>query len=259
MQLKYLLRDSILDLVKMGPKFLVQGLRSHRRSKSLRKIEIKGVGGVNIRGGDSDFATLRQVFRNRDYEFVIKDIEERVHARYEEIIASGRRPVIIDAGANIGAASLWFHQRYPEAVVIAIEPDSANVEILRKNAADKNIRVLDAAIGGEEGFVSLHNDYDASWAVQTSRAESGLRIVTVDQALRDVPDGELFIVKVDIEGFESDLFASNTGWIDQAFVIYVEPHDWLLPGKRTSRSFQREMAKRDFELFLRGENLIYVR
>ena len=56
-----------------------------------------------------------------------------------------------------------------------------------------------------------------------------------------------------------DLFAANTDWIDAAFVIYVEPHDWLLPGKRTSRSFQRELARRDFELLIRGENLIYVR
>lgn len=259
MQLKYVIRDYILDLIKMGPKFLVQGMRSQKHSKLLRQIDIHGVGIVNIRPGDSDFATLRQVFRNQDYKLLVEKADERVRARYNAIVASGKRPVIIDAGANIGAASLWFHQHYREAVVVAIEPDSANVEVLRKNAVGKNIRVLDAAIGGEEGFVSVYNDYDASWAVQTSRAESGLRIVTVDQALRDVPNGELFIVKVDIEGFESDLFASNTGWIDQAFVIYVEPHDWLFPGKKTSRSFQREMAKRDFDMLLRGENLIYVR
>lgn len=258
MQFKYIVRDSILDLTKMGPKFFAQGLLSLKRSTVLKQIDIPGVGAVNIRPGDSDFATFRQVFSHQDYEIVIKDLADRVRDRYDAILSSGKRPVIVDAGANVGAASLWFQRKYPEAAVIAVEPDPANVELLRKNVAGKDIYVLDAAIGSEEGFVSLHNDGD-SWAVQTARANSGLRIVTVDTALSSVTNGELFIVKVDIEGFESDLFASNTNWIDRAFAVYVEPHDWLFPGKRTSRSFQREMSKRDFELLLRGENLIYVR
>lgn len=258
MSLKMFLRDSVRDLTKMGPRFLVQGLRSQKKTGSLRKIDIRGVGSISVRAGDSDFDTLRQVFRNQDYEIVTTAAADRVRARYDAIVASGKRPVIVDAGANIGAASLWFRHQYPQAAVIAIEPDPANVTMLKKNVTGTDIRVLDAAIGSEEGFVALHND-GASWAVQTERSSSGLRIVTVLDAVAEVPDAELFIVKVDIEGFESDLFETNTGWIDQADVIYIEPHDWLFPGKQTSRSFQREMGKRDFELLIRGENLIYVR
>lgn len=259
MQLKYLVRDSILDLTKMGPKFLLQGLLSHKRSTAVKRIQIPGIGGVNIRPGDSDFATLRQVFRNQDYEIVIEKIAARVRDRYNAILSSGRRPVIIDAGANIGAASLWFRQQYPESIVVAVEPDPANVQMLRANVSGKNVQVVDAAIGSEEGFVSMHNDGGASWAVQTARAESGLRIATIDSIVSDIGDCELFIVKVDIEGFESDLFASNTGWLDKVFAVYVEPHDWLFPGNKTSRSFQNAFSGRDFELLIRGENLIYVR
>lgn len=258
MSVTHFIRDSILDLTKAGPRFLFQGLRSHRRSASTRRIDIRGVGGLSIRPGDSDFQTLRQVFRNQDYQIVIESVARRVRARYDAILAAGRRPVIVDAGANIGAAARWFRQQYPDAAVVAIEPDPANVTMLRTNVADTDIHVLDAAIGSEAGFATLlHNG--GSWAVQTERASSGMRIVTVDQAIADIPAGELFIVKIDIEGFESDLFASNTEWIDQAFVIYVEPHDWLFPGEGTSRPFQRELGRRDFELFIRGENLIYVR
>lgn len=255
---KDLARDFVLDIVKMGPKFFLQGLRTYDRSATLKHIDIPGLGTVNIRPGDSDFQTLRQVFRNQDYEILIKAAADRVRDRYNAILALGKQPVIIDAGANIGAASLWFHQNYPGAAVVAIEPDPGNVDVLRRNAAGKDIHVIDAAIGSEEGYAALHNEGE-SWAVQATRADSGCRIVTVENALRRIPNGELFIVKVDIEGFESDLFASNTGWLDDVFALYFEPHDWLLPGKRTSGSFQREIAKRDFELFLRGENLIYVR
>jgi hypothetical protein len=66
-------------------------------------------------------------------------------------------------------------------------------------------------------------------------------------------------VKVDIEGFEADLFASNTDWLDDVSVVIVEPHDWLLPGRGTSLSFQLELARRAFEVLVSGENLVYVR
>jgi hypothetical protein len=39
---------------------------------------------------------------------------------------------IIDGGANVGYASLAFKRRWPEAYVLAIEPDSANLALLQK-------------------------------------------------------------------------------------------------------------------------------
>jgi len=54
------------------------------------------------------------------------------------------------------------------------------------------------------------------------------------------------------------LFAGDVEWIDQVKVVLIEPHDWLLPGQRTSRSFMRAMAAREFELLVSGENLIFV-
>ena len=69
----------------------------------------------------------------------------------------------------------------------------------------------------------------------------------------------MFLVKIDIEGFEADLFGSNTDWIDQAKVVFLEPHDWMLPGQRTSRSFQDRMARADFDIAIATTNLLYVR
>jgi hypothetical protein len=39
----------------------------------------------------------------------------------------------------------------------------------------------------------------------------------------------------------------------------IEPHDWMLPGQMTSRAFQQAMAAHPFEMFIRGENILYVR
>jgi hypothetical protein len=79
------------------------------------------------------------------------------------------------------------------------------------------------------------------------------------EALAMVPNGTLFIAKIDIEGFEGDLFSDNIGWLKDVYAVYIEPHDWLLPGKATSRNFQRAMGDLDFEIYISGENLLYVR
>ena len=167
--------------------------------------------------------------------------------------------MIIDAGANIGAASLWFRRLYPDAAIVAIEPDPDNLAILRKNIADDPLtHVVDAAIGSKPGHVDLEKT-NAGWGTMTHRSNDGVPIVTVSTLTKMIDEASLFIVKVDIEGFESDLFADNLGWLDDAHVVMIEPHDWMLPGQRSSGTFQQALAKHPFEIFIRGENLIYVR
>lgn len=75
-----------------------------------------------------------------------------------------------------------------------------------------------------------------------------------------LPSGDqLFIVKIDIEGFEADLFESNLGWLDELTALFVEPHDWMFPGKRVTGPLQQALANRSFELFIGGDTLAYVR
>jgi FkbM family methyltransferase len=240
------------------------GLSSLKRftpgNSPITRVRMKGVGHIHLRLGDSDFAAFKQVFAGREYDLrVVRRASSRVAERYRAILDAGRVPVIIDAGANVGAASLWFARTFPDARVVAVEPDPENARILRLNVAgESRISVLEAAIAGEPGRVSLAGN-GMSWAVQTVRSDNGeLPAVTMAESVGSVQNGELFIAKIDIEGFESDLFAGDQDWIDRATVIIVEPHDWLFPGRATSKTFQSAMGKRNFELFISGENLVYV-
>ena len=227
--------------------------------KGYMTVYVRGVGSVAIRKQQSDFDTLRQCFRDKEYAVGNCEVEARILREYHTIIERGMIPVIVDAGANVGAASLWFRKEFPLATVVAIEPDAGNVEILKRNVGgDGKVKVMQAAIGSSPGFVAVQNN-GAAWAITTERAEQGCPIITMDQSVWEVPDGIPFLAKIDIEGFEEDLFAKNVGWLDRTFAVFIEPHDWLLPGKHTSGSFQKAMALRDFELFMRGENLLYVK
>jgi FkbM family methyltransferase len=177
--------------------------------------------------------------------------------RYEALLSEGAVPVIIDGGANIGAASLWFAKKYPAAAILAVEPDPNTFALLTENVG-RSVTPVQAALGAEPGFVDVKINPQA-WMTQTTRSDSGLQIVTINELVAMVPNAKLFIVKIDIEGFEKDLFSSNVNWITQAFVIYIEPHDWLLPGEGSSRPFLNAIIPHGFEIHIVGENLVFVK
>ena len=54
-------------------------------------------------------------------------------------------------------------------------------------------------------------------------------MVSINDLLKINNNYKLFIVKVDIEGFEQNLFLSNTNWIDNCMLIIIELHDWMIP------------------------------
>ena len=180
------------------------------------------VGNLSLRPSDSDMSVLRQVFVRKAYDLgKLKAAHtERIFSIYDKITQSGRTPVIIDAGANIGAASLWFSEMFPEAAIVAVEPDGSTAAVCTMNCKDRpNIEVVQAAIGSRSGAVSLRRwaEDGRSWAVQTERDNQGsTRIVTIADLMRKYDDnGTLFLVKIDIEGFEKDLFESDTEWLAQ--------------------------------------------
>lgn len=230
--------------------------------QNVSALPVKGVGRVHMRYRESDAAVLRQVFSRREYDLSKYPQRARLVAAYDAMLAAGKRPVIIDAGANIGLASIWFAKRFPEATIVAIEPDPGNLELCRRNVAPfKNIKLVEGAIGARAGRVGLSNPQGEAYAVRTTREESGpVPVFTVaDLKAQARGNGALLLVKVDIEGFESDLFSENIDWIDETAALIVEPHDWMLPGQHSSASLQKALFPRGMEMLIHRESLVFIR
>jgi FkbM family methyltransferase len=248
--------ENISDAMRFGPAFALRHV-SNLLGRPLHAATVDGFP-VQLRRGSTDAAVFRQIFRKGDWDFTRFPQAQRVWNAYHAIVRAGERPVIIDAGANVGAASLWFAARFPQASIVAVEPDPDNARMCRLNTKRAgNVTVIEAAIGSRAGAASLQNPQGTPVAVRTLRSSAGG--VTVRTVADLAQGGRLFIVKIDIEGFESDLFSANTDWLDDVGMVTVETHDWLLPGQFSSRALQRAMAERPFEMLLAGENLFYVR
>lgn len=62
--------------------------------------------------------------------------------------------VIFDLGANVGTFSKFARELFPNALIVAIEPDAQNIEYFKEfnNPVDNNIVLHNLAIGNGEMF-----------------------------------------------------------------------------------------------------------
>ena len=165
-----------------------------------------------MRPTDSDLNMLRDVFVKKSYDLNKYTQLNRITNTYKSILKAGGVPVIIDAGANIGAVSIQLSKIFPEAKIIAVEPDTQNADICRRNCKQcENVIVVEATIGSVSGGVKLKRPdrNKSSCSIQAERGEGAdIPVVTVDELLAKAGiGGKLFIIKIDIEGFEKDLSA----------------------------------------------------
>jgi FkbM family methyltransferase len=206
----------------------------------VRTPEVKAP--IYVRVPSSDLSAFDQVFRNGEYDF---------HA--------SKPKVIIDAGANVGLASLLFAKRYPSARIIAIEPEQSNFDLLKENVAPySSITPVHAALWYENTTLRIHDPGLGEWGYMTLTSGKGheVRAVTVDRLMEEFEVDLVDILKIDIEGAEKEVFSNPAAWIDRVDGIIIELHDGMKPG--CSRAFFRNTPEFDLE-WRRGENLYMSR
>ena len=164
--------------------------------------------------------------------------------------------MIVDCGANIGLSALWFAHRFPDAIVVAVEPEPDNFALLTRNAAPyPNIRPVRAAISDRLTRVSLANGGIDPWSWATTEQADGVcETTTVADLLAGIADASPLIMKIDIEGAEVDLFRSHADWMDETPLIVFEDHDWLFPGRGTFAAVLRQLMASPRDYLRAGEN-----
>lgn len=202
-----------------------------------------------------DRGVIYQIFHYGDYS-VDQWCQGRALHRYYQAHLAGTSLIIVDAGANIGAASVYFDAVFPGCGIIAIEPEVGNCELARLNCTSANFKLIGAALGQTPGTLYLRDLGRSDWGYQVgAEGQYPVPVVTLANVLDQHCAGTTpFILKVDIEGAEQSLFSDETDWLDRFALVVIELHDWMQPGGAVSRSFYREISRFDFDILQRGEN-----
>ena len=210
------------------------------------------------RNSHADFGVCYQVFINKDYDLSRFAQGKKVEEFYHSMVAKGEIPFIVDAGANIGASSVWFATSFPKSKIVAIEPAPGNCDLLKRNCEGLDYELFTGGISSDDGTMFLTDPGCGDWAFRV--VEEGSIEVPVFSAAKII-EGQIskaaspFICKIDIEGGENHLFKKDTEWIDKFPLLVVELHDYMLPGGSRSKAFLTCISRYDFDFVPHGENV----
>jgi len=209
----------------------------------------------------NDWYTAKQVFLDNDYGFEKLARRADLDRRYREIVASGHAPLILDCGGNIGLAARFFAETFPEAEIVCLEPDGDNLELAWLNTTAAPVTLIQAGIANADGAGTLIDPGLGNNAYRVRESADGpVRLVSVNTLVADartktqVP----FLIKIDIEGFESDLFSKNTEWIELFPVVIIELHDWMFPKTANSANFLKAISRLNRDFVFHGENVFSI-
>jgi FkbM family methyltransferase len=168
---------------------------------------------------------------------------------------------VVDAGANIGMAAIFFAHRYPEAKIIAIEPEASNFDVLVRNTQPyPSIIPLQAALWNRDGEISVSepgpgSGVSGNWGCFAHEGMGvKVRAMTMRTLMKEMQLDFVDLLKVDIEGAEKEVFEA-CDWMGQVRCLMIELHDRFKQGCGETV----DSATQGFSKSQRGETTLYVR
>ncbi|HEY4937111.1 MAG TPA: FkbM family methyltransferase [Puia sp.] len=135
------------------------------------------------------------------------------------------RPYIIDCGANIGLSIIYMKRLYPDAEIVAFEPDEENFKLLEKNIRSFGLDQVDArkeAVWIEDkmlGFSGKHSTESRLVADNTIGSEMVKAI-----RLKNTIHKKIDFLKIDIEGAEYKVLLDLQGKLQLVKNLFLEYH-----------------------------------
>lgn len=160
------------------------------------------------------------------------------HAIFEEeiyaFLPTNEPPTIIDGGANIGLATLYWKKRWPEAEITAFEPDPQVFEILEWNCKQHgypDATLIQKGLWSEDSRLQFDPDGADAGHLEENHAaiEDAQEDAVSVPVVRLVPflDRPIDMLKLDIEGAETEVLLDCEGALDSVEHLFVEYHSYI--------------------------------
>jgi FkbM family methyltransferase len=180
-------------------------------------------GEVSLREVGSDIHTFTEVFKEQVYQGLLSQVKEC--------------RTVIDLGANIGLAALYFTASYPKCRLLAIEPHPGTYQVLGLNLKplieEGRCKSIMGAVWGREAMLvgasadspEHYSVFAMQEATGTNGKESQTRGLSMQGLIAESGFETIDILKIDIEGAEVELFKGDAGWLAAVGSIAIEFHD----------------------------------
>ncbi len=159
-------------------------------------------------------------------------------------------PRILDCGANVGLASLYFKKRYPGARITAFEADPAIADVLQRNLVRNgcgDVEVTRSAVWIEDGKVDFRCEGSDSGTIDALAGDlrGETRTVPSVRLRRLLMAEEVDVLKLDIEGGEDSVLRDCTDALPRVRVLFLDLHEFD-PGHRPTSSVLQILSRAGF-------------
>lgn len=218
------------------------------RNQKLVPIKVKNLPyPIFLRRNSSDINVFNQIIIKQEYdtEFPSKQVD-----------------YILDLGANIGLTSIYFANVFPQARIVAIEPEPENYKILVKNTKFyPNIITELTAVWSRKTNLIIHRELRSEWSARVFEVKKSTKdsfpAKDITTIMKDYSLPKIDILKIDIEGTEKEVFSANViPWLKKTGMIFVELHERYAPG--CTMTIMRHFKKNKYITKHENEHAIFI-
>jgi FkbM family methyltransferase len=221
--LTYLSRSSLPHKAKIFVKYLFMSVKLETRNWfGDGKIPEESFLGVKIKS--FSYSTIHflfgEIFFRGEYDFK----PENDH------------PVILDCGANIGMATLFFKWRYPKSTIYSFEPDPETFRLLVENVKRNgliNVCPQNLALSDKNGvadfYISRKNTGSLKMSLLKERVggeKIEAKVVLLSDFIKSKRISRIDFIKMDIEGAENAVLEEmgTSGLLKSVDKMIIEYH-----------------------------------
>lgn len=143
------------------------------------------------------------------------------------------KPRIIDGGANVGLATLYWKREYPKAQITAFEPGPEVFGALKYNMRSHGydeVETIQKGLWKEEGTIKFEMDNASSGHFSRFPVTDSVDSTEVSVTpLTPYLDQHIDMLKLDIEGAEVEVLLAAKDRLDRVENLFVEYHSY--PGE----------------------------
>lgn len=166
---------------------------------------------LTIPDGPSFLASWEEIFEREIYAFN--------HAN--------DKPRILDCGANVGVSCLYFRKRFPNARITAFEPDPEIFAYLQSNLASAGclgVELIPKGVWSSNTTLRFQSEGADAGRIGNEEGKTVIEIPTV--RLRDFLNKSVDLLKIDIEGAETEVILDIAPCLGKVRNIFVEYHSF---------------------------------
>lgn len=195
---------------------------SQRFSRLRRERELNRITGLPRRvSGHTDLAGRELAFIDGpSFASAYRAIFE---AHIYRFAPTGPAPRIIDCGANIGLAIVYWKHLFPDCRITAFEPDESALVALKENCSRyDDVELIQAAVWTSEGEERFLPDGADAGRLDIGSTTAGMMVRTV--RVQDWLSEPVDLLKLDIEGSEVAVLEDCSDQLRAVDNVFLEYH-----------------------------------